>query len=190
MRQIASDAGCSHTAIYRYFPDKEALLEAIAVPVLAGLTADFDRIVAADLSWEARLLDMCLRFVRFGITSRSMFRLFATVHAGRVDREPGGSEINFLRIGLFRRLRETLAGAVGLEMDDDRTLDYARGLYYLLHGMIGTYEESAESDEELLSRLESTFITAIRSLVGGFRTAAKTTINDGVGEKPPAQGGA
>ncbi len=174
MRQIAADAGCSHTAIYRYFADKDALMEAIAAPVLEGLGKDFDDIATRDVPWNERVVTMCLRFVRFGLANRALFRLFFIVHAGRVDREPTGGRVNALRIGLFQKLRVALAEALDIDPDDEMSLEYARGLYYLLHGMIGTYEESAESDEALMARLEPVFAGAISSLIAGYRTHTTT----------------
>ena len=94
MRRIAAAAGCSHTAIYRYFPDKEALLEALTRPVLEQMAQDFDRLSAApglepatsatELDTETerqteRLVEMSMAFVRFGISRRNMFRVFFTV---------------------------------------------------------------------------------------------------------------
>jgi len=170
MRHIASDAGCSHTAIYRYFPDKSSLLEALAIPVLEALTGDFRDLSSRDAPAEERLVDMCLGFVRFGLSNRSMFRLFFMAGAERVDLEPSGGRVSVLRNSLFRQLRSLLAKVLGFSPGDEQALRYARGLSYLLHGMIGTYEESDEPEDAILARLETTFITAIRSLVAGFRS--------------------
>lgn len=179
MRSIARAAGCSHTAIYRYFPDKESLLEALTRPVLEQIAQDFEGLnPSADLdaspSQTECLVDMCMVFVRFGIGHRSMFRIFFAVKAQRVDREPSpgasAGRINRLRIRLFQQLGSQLAKALGLDAEDERILRYSRGLYYLLHGMISTYEMSDETDDQLLERLQPTFQGAIRCLIAGYRT--------------------
>lgn len=175
MRQIAAEAGCSHTAIYRYFPDKSSLLEALAIPVLEGLCGEFEDLAAQDAPADQKLVDMCLGFVRFGLSNRGMFRLFFMAGAERVDQEPSWGRISSLRNGLFHQLRRLLAEALGLPPDDDRTLQYARGLSYLLHGMIGTYEESDETEAAILARLETTFVTTVRSLVAGFTSDVVAT---------------
>lgn len=181
MRRIAAAAGCSHTAIYRYFADKEALLEALTRPVLEQMSQDFDRLSEAASSAAStaeterqteRLVEMSMAFVRFGIRHRTMFRVFFTVKAERVDQEPkpdsGAAGINRLRVHLFEQLSWQLARALGLDAADERLLPFSRGLYYLLHGMIGTYETSEESDEQLLERLQPTFHGSIRCLIRGY----------------------
>ncbi|TVR89718.1 MAG: TetR/AcrR family transcriptional regulator [Spirochaetaceae bacterium] len=174
MRRIAEAAGCSHTAIYRYFPDKESLLEELTRPVLEQIARDFEALNTDIASATERLVKMSMIFVRFGLRNRNMFRIFVAVKAERVDREPTpGSRterINRLRIELFQRLQMQLTVALGLPHEDDRALMYSRGLYYLLHGMIATYEGSGETDDELLERLEPTFEHTIRSLLNGYRT--------------------
>jgi AcrR family transcriptional regulator len=184
MRQIASDAGCSHTAIYRYFPDKSALLEALAIPVLERLAADFEDLASQAAPAEERLVDMCLGFVRFGLTNRNMFRLLFMAGAERVDQEPSRGRVSALRNGLFDRVRRLLAEALGINPGDEAALRYARGLSYLLHGMIGTYEESDETEAAILARLETTFVTAIRGLVAGFTSDAVATGTETIGAAP------
>ncbi|MGG3884963.1 TetR/AcrR family transcriptional regulator [Brevibacillus panacihumi] len=45
MREIAKKAGCSHTAIYIYFREKEALLLELSLPILNALTKQLDDIM-------------------------------------------------------------------------------------------------------------------------------------------------
>lgn len=107
-----------------------------------------------------------------------MFRIFVAVKAERVDREPTPSSrtenINRLRVQLFQRIQRQLAAAIGLQPESERTLLFSRGLYYLLHGTIATYEGSEEADEELLGRLEPTFESTIRNLLNGYRKETET----------------
>ena len=44
IREIAKDAGCSHTTIYLYFKDKEALLHQLSMPSLQKLHQQLQQI--------------------------------------------------------------------------------------------------------------------------------------------------
>jgi len=44
MREIAKAAGCSHTTIYIYFKDKEALLLQLSMPPLKTLMLQMDKL--------------------------------------------------------------------------------------------------------------------------------------------------
>lgn len=185
MRQIAAQADCSHTVIYRYFSDKEALFEALAVPMLEELDRRIALLIAphgardgeGELGSEAgnrvqRLVDVGLAFVRFGLENRSMFRLYFIVRAGRVDGGSPDQRVDKLRIGLFNKLRDTVTETLGPRAGEEQRLACARGMYYLLHGMIGTYEHSAESADALMSRLTATYEYAIRALITGYQIGA------------------
>lgn len=77
LRALAREAGVSATAVYRHFPDKEALLSALA---LAG----FDRMAAAQqaasraAAGQGALVAFCASgaaYVRFAIVNPELFRL-------------------------------------------------------------------------------------------------------------------
>ncbi|MCA2217852.1 TetR/AcrR family transcriptional regulator [Jidongwangia harbinensis] len=53
MRRIAGELGCDPMALYRHFPDREALLDAVADLALAGVP-----LPAPDRPWDARLTDL------------------------------------------------------------------------------------------------------------------------------------
>ena len=50
MRRIAAELGCDPMALYRHFPDREALLDAVADRALDGL-----RLPGAEQPWDRRL---------------------------------------------------------------------------------------------------------------------------------------
>lgn len=78
MREIAKAAGCSHTTIYIYFKDKEALLHHLAMEPLQALFAEMEAGVQNHLlSADERLLAVSTSFVRFCLLNRSMYPLFS-----------------------------------------------------------------------------------------------------------------
>lgn len=84
LRQMARDAGVSATAVYRHFPDKRALLGALAH---AGLTMLGDEQRAASRTaggGSAGFAATGRAYVRFALTHPGLFRLIFT-HAGKAD---------------------------------------------------------------------------------------------------------
>ncbi|MBS0482527.1 MAG: TetR/AcrR family transcriptional regulator [Proteobacteria bacterium] len=77
LRQIARDAGVSATAVYRHFPDKRALLAAMA-------HEGFDRLGAAQFnaveqaSPPLRFAESGRAYVRFALANPALFRLIFT----------------------------------------------------------------------------------------------------------------
>ncbi|MBL7253283.1 TetR/AcrR family transcriptional regulator [Paractinoplanes lichenicola] len=55
MRRIANELGCDPMALYRHFPDREALLDAVADRALTGLP-----LPAPELPWDERLTELFL----------------------------------------------------------------------------------------------------------------------------------
>jgi len=81
LRQLAREVGVSATAVYRHFPDKRALLIALADAGLAMLAEE--QYAAADAAGggEAGFAATGRAYVRFAIAHPGVFRLIFT-HAG------------------------------------------------------------------------------------------------------------
>lgn len=170
MREIAQRAGCSHTTIYLYFTDKEALLHHISMPPLVELKREFDRILQQDKAPYEQLSDICLTWIRFCLTNRNMYEVFFSANAARVDETESLPELNRLRNELFGMLKRALQGCLPAGTGDERLLAYARVVFYMTHGIVGTYRYSRESVDELMARLLPTFRDAFRALLIGFGT--------------------
>jgi AcrR family transcriptional regulator len=89
LRQLAREVGVSATAVYRHFPDKRALLVALADAGLAMLAEE--QYAAADAAGggDAGFAATGRAYVRFAIAHPGVFRLIFT-HAGAGD----GPELN------------------------------------------------------------------------------------------------
>jgi AcrR family transcriptional regulator len=168
MREIAQRAGCSHTTIYLYFADKEALLHHISMPPLAELREQFDRILQQDKPPHDQLNDICLSWIRFCLTNRNMYEVFFSANAAQVDETESLPELNRVRNELFGKLKQALQGCLPAGTGEERLLAYARIVFYMTHGIVGTYRYSHESVDELTARLLPTFRDAFRALLIGF----------------------
>lgn len=198
MREIARAVGRSHTTIYTYFADKEALLHELSAGPLESLKLRLEEILARGAgsptgSWTSPLPDspvtalpgspatspeeilkeVSREFIRFCLGNRSMYDVFFNVGAGRIDEAEPALALNRLRNALFglllRALRESLPPC-----DDDRLLAFGRIYFFLLRGIVGTYTHSAESAEALMERLEPTFDEAATVLLRGIAHQLET----------------
>lgn len=86
LRGLAREVGVSATAVYRHFPDKRALLEAMAHAGLAQLGQLQQQAAsdAGDLAFTAT----GRAYVRFALANPGLFRLVFTHWAGRSDALP------------------------------------------------------------------------------------------------------
>ena len=169
MREIAKKAGCSHTAIYIYFTDKEALLHQLSMPSLLQLQGEFRNILqSTNNPPEHNLQEIYLVFIRFCLTNRNMHDVFFNAGAARVDEAQPKLELNKARNELFDMLTEALQACLRIGSSDERLLAYSRIAYYTLYGIVGTYTHSSESADELLARLTPTFRDAFEALLIGF----------------------
>lgn len=180
MREIAKEAGCSHTTIYLYFKDKEALLHRLSMPPLLKLKQRMEDILIQDvLSPEDKLRAVSQAFIRFCLLNRNMYTIFFVTKATRVDNEEPELAINKLRMELFKRLRDALQGCLHIQQNDDRLLTYSRIFFFTLHGIVGTYVSSEETSEVLLERLDATFDDTIEVLLLGFKQKMNMEVERG-----------
>lgn len=154
MREIAKVAGCSHTAIYMYFKDKEALLHHLVMPSLEELYVRMQsRLQATGGDRQASLQEASVEWVTFCLDYRSMAPIIIGVKSVRVDEEEPELPINRLRNELFGALRRLLEACLPASLTSAETLACSRMLFYSLFGAISTYLDSEESTVELMGRL-------------------------------------
>ena len=163
MRQVASKAGCSHTVIYQYFADKDALLSALAMPVLAELERDLQTLLPPRAS-PSNVLAAHRRLVGLVFRNRRLARLWLLAAAHRVDEPTPEGEVAAARQRIFDRLGDGLASASG-QTDPRRRLELARIYVYLIAGLTATYESNQESAESLETRLGPTTDRAVEMLI-------------------------
>ncbi|WP_020618410.1 TetR/AcrR family transcriptional regulator [Paenibacillus daejeonensis] len=169
IRQIAKAAGCSHTTIYIYFKDKEALLQALTIPGLLELQASLESILNdTSLTGLQAVKRMSSELIRFCLMHRTMYTVFFMVKADRVDEREPAMDMNKLRNQLFALLSEGLGRCFDEQLPESRLLAYSRIYYYMLQGIVSTYAYSEESTESLMGRLGETFDEATDVVLSGL----------------------
>ncbi len=78
MRRIAASVGVSPTALYVYFPDKEAILRAIAEETFEQLLAALEASQDQELPPLLRFRNGLITYVRFGLSRPDEYRLIFT----------------------------------------------------------------------------------------------------------------
>ncbi len=169
MREIAKEAKCSHTTIYIYFKDKDALLYELSIPPLLDLKKKLEHALHhPSLSPDGKLKTISQEVIRFCLSNRSMYAIFFGVKAGRVDEKEPELEINKIRNELFGILSRALMACLPLSEDDERLLIYSRIFFFHLHGIVGTYAHSNETLDSLLRRMSETFDEAMEVILCGM----------------------
>lgn len=174
MREIAREAGCSHTAIYIYFEDKESLLHHLAVGPLESLRQQMESALGDPaLSPDGRMRLVSRVFVRFCLAHRTMYSVLFMARASRVDLPDQALEVQNLRNLLFGLLRQAVRGALPSAQSEEQVLAYARIHFFALHGMISLYAGSDEPLDQLMERLSTTFDLAVDVVLAGLKQSAE-----------------
>ncbi|HEV2570051.1 TetR/AcrR family transcriptional regulator [Sphingomonas sp.] len=83
LREVARAVGVSATAVYRHFPDKDALLDALAAEGLGRLGAAQHRAAEAAGGGEKGFVATGIAYVRFALDHPALFRLTFSATAAR-----------------------------------------------------------------------------------------------------------
>ncbi|WEK55539.1 MAG: TetR/AcrR family transcriptional regulator [Candidatus Cohnella colombiensis] len=178
MREIAKEAKCSHTTIYIYFKDKEALLQQLALPSIELLQIEMSEIKKQIDQPEEQLIRMSMLFIRLCLAQRSMYNLFFNIQSERVDEPNPILAVNEARNGLFVTLKSSMAAFTKLTMEDERCLLFTRIYYFAIHGIVATYQHSHESVEQLMERLTKTFEMTFEVMLEGILSQLSKGANE------------
>ena len=169
IREIAKDAGCSHTTIYLYFKDKDALLHQLSMPSLHDLHVELQQISKVNtLSAEDRLKEISREYIHFCLNNRNMYDIFFNAKSSRVDEEVPELAINKLRLEIFSLMKLVIQECLSIQ-NDEQLLTFSRIYYYQLNGILSTYSYQHEPLDVLMERLTPTFDLAIEILLLGFK---------------------
>jgi AcrR family transcriptional regulator len=146
LREIARGAGVSPTSVYRHFPDKEALLTALAREGLAQLGAAQRAASDAVGGGDAGFRETGRAYVRFALAHPALFRLiFASPALVPAKGEhPAGSEAGDLLHANAARRAEQDGGEAGVR---------AMQAWALVHGLaMLMLDGQIPADDSLIDR--------------------------------------
>ncbi|WP_313894454.1 TetR/AcrR family transcriptional regulator [Psychrobacillus sp.] len=169
IREIAKDAGCSHTTIYLYFKDKESLLHQLSMPSLQELHHQLLQIsIQHTLSAENRLKKISRAYIHFCLKHQNIYDIFFNAKSSRVDEVEQELEINKLRIEIFDMMKLIFQECLSIP-SNEQLLAYSRIYYFNLNGILSTYSYMHEPLGVLMERLTPTFDLSIEILLLGFK---------------------
>jgi AcrR family transcriptional regulator len=156
IRRIAAKLGISSTALYVYFPDKDAILVEICDITFAGLIAELDE-VRRDATDPLDALARCLeQYIRFGLRHPNEYELtFVTRRAKELQKlKPENEKLGMQAYGRFYDCVDAVVGAGLTSESDTRRLTHQ--LWAAIHGLV------------VLLLLKSEFAwTEVNSLING-----------------------
>ena len=124
LRELARDVGVSPAAIYRHFPDKNALMAALAVEGLERMAAAQRQATQAAGGGKAGFLASGMAYVRFAVDHPALFRLvFGAVQACDPLDAPIDSVASAMR-GLRRDIEALVHGLAQLVLDGQIPVDW------------------------------------------------------------------
>ena len=130
LREVARSVGVSATAVYRHFPDKAALLGALAGEGLARLGAAQREAAEAAGGGAAGFNATGIAYVRFALANPGLFRLIFS-KASR----PGSQDWDERSNDAMRMLQENAARLVGRDRGEAAARLFALRAWALVHGL-------------------------------------------------------
>jgi AcrR family transcriptional regulator len=142
VRAIAAEIGTSSTALYVYFPTRDAILLALCDRTMGELLVQFDRLEATHASDIDKLKGFMAAYVRFGQTHPDAYRMVFSIKsqgigpASHLDANPSEAAGNAgpQLFGRLRALVERLVAADIFAARDPAAI--AETIWMLGHGMI------------------------------------------------------
>jgi AcrR family transcriptional regulator len=130
LREIARQVGVSATALYRHFPDKAALLAALADEGLARLAADQRAAADAAGGGPEGFSATGRAYVRFALANPALFRLIFAKGA-----KPGAPDWTEHNDAAMRLLMENAAKLVPPGLGEAAARLFALRAWALVHGL-------------------------------------------------------
>lgn len=149
LREVARAVGVSATAVYRHFPHKDALLDALAAEGLGQLAAAQHAAAEAAGGGEQGFIATGVAYVRFALANPALFRLtFGATAARNILEAP---EHVPDAMAFLRRNAEAAAAHFG---GDPRVI--AIRAWSIAHGLATLMlEQQVEADDTLIERVIS-----------------------------------
>lgn len=150
LREVARAAGVSATAVYRHFPNKDALLDALATEGLGRLAEAQHAAADAAGGGQAGFAATGVAYVRFALANPALFRLtFGATASRNILAAPADHIPDALAF-----LRENAVGAAAKAGVDPRIV--AVRAWAMVHGLaLLLLEKQVEPEDELIEKVVS-----------------------------------
>ena len=163
LRALAREAGVSATAVYRHFPDKDALLAALALAALDRMGRDQQAAadaVPASAGAAAAFCATGAAYVRFAIQHPELFRLiWRTAPAGDVLSGP----IESAEVAM-QCLRRSVAAVLPTDASPQQQRDLALRCWALVHGLaMLVLEGQVQIDDADINRVIAGMVPQLRN---------------------------
>jgi len=168
MREIAKQAGCSHTAIYMHCKDKEDLLHQLVIPPLTAFKEEATALLHAGDEPRSVLQQLSQKWITFCLKHRSIASVLITLKSVRVDEAEPALPLNQLRLDIYRLLEEVLLTNLPSGLTAEQRLTCSRIYFYMLMGIVHTYIDHEESTAALMERLTPIMDTTIDVILAGM----------------------
>jgi AcrR family transcriptional regulator len=164
MRAVAERVGVTATALYRHFPDKDALVREVVGEGSRLLGSHLFRALEAPTPLD-RLRATAFAYLDFALAQPQAYRaLFDS--AGEDEASPVHAQRGAIRRFLRDRVREAMVAGVLAPGDPDGT---ALTFWSLLHGLVSLHQAG-------ITRVEWTRERALTALLDGIRTPGGASI--------------
>jgi AcrR family transcriptional regulator len=151
LREVARSVGVSATAVYRHFPDKDALLRAIAARGFARM-GEMQLAAGQGLSGEVAFSAIGVAYVRFALDNPAVFRLmFSRPKPRDLFGLPQDEASTPLRL-----LREHAAAMTPTGLPDEARRVMALQAWALVHGLaVLMLDHMVDVDDAMIARVIS-----------------------------------
>ena len=168
MREIAKQAGCSHTAIYMHCKDKEDLLHQLVIPPLTEFKTEADELLHSGNESRSVLQQISMKWIAFCLKHRSIASVLITIKSVRVDEAEPELPLNQLRLDIYRQLEEVLITNLPSRLTAEQRLTCSRIYFYMLMGIVHTYIDNEEGTPVLMERLTPIIETTMDVMIAGM----------------------
>lgn len=150
LRALARDLGVSATALYRHFPNKDALLDALAIEALNRLGLHQAKAAMSGGGGRLGFAEVGITYVEWTVANPALFRLIYN-RVGKVDLANGDpSEMG----EAFRQLKAGIAAMMPEDMSEEQRTAAALHAWSLVHGLaMLILDGQVEYDPEMVRKV-------------------------------------
>ena len=163
MRRIGEAAGLSTTALYKHFPDKDAILREICQETLGELLGRNVEIAARPLDAADRVLAMLEAYMRWALAHPQAYSLVYVSPTGRGMWSEGTTDLSRRAYEIYRDVVREIAAAGRLRAGDPDAA--AQATWMACHGVVALLIARPGFD---WAPTEALIATVLHALAGGL----------------------